>query len=96
MKKNIIHLVISNKSEFIMGNDYGKSVYIDQVQSKIKTNELNQIIFPNHVTFVAMSFVQGFIGELTKEFGRIKTFEIIELYSEHENLRDRLLKAMMF
>lgn len=65
MKK--IDIKLNKTLTRIAGNEYGQKVYNEQVKPEVDSNGLKEkylIVFPNTVTAVANSFVQGFIKNI--------------------------------
>lgn len=70
----------------LAGNSYGRSVYENQVKSKLDRNSENTIIFPDYIEDVAISFVQGFFSEVVSEVGVKDLFDFIQIESKYPDL----------
>lgn len=63
----------------IAGYEYGNKIFEEQVKSKYKSGEKNIIIFPEQIEYVAISFVQGFLKDLLKEYEIDKILKEIDI-----------------
>ena len=68
--ENKIELSGINSVSRLVGNEYGQSVYQEQVAPKINLECKNVIVFPKHIEGVAISFIEGFIKMLPNGISR--------------------------
>lgn len=69
MIHNVIELQFDKCTTRLAGNPYGKTVFKQQVEEKIKYDCQNIITFPDAIEKVASSFVQGFFAEVIERVG---------------------------
>lgn len=63
----------------LVGFPFGEKIYQEQVKNFFDINSKNNIIFPDQIERIAISFIQGFTKELFEKYGRDKTIEKIEI-----------------
>ena len=81
----------------LVGYEYGEKIYKQQVKDKICWQEHNVIIFPDEITSVAISFVQGFYNEIVKNLGFDKAAQVEIRASSPElikKIRDSILSIV--
>ncbi|OTO94383.1 hypothetical protein [Enterococcus sp. DIV0385] len=65
-----IELNFPTNTSGLAGFPYGRSSYEKQVKDKYSDyNETLELVFPDHITDVASSFIQGFFSYLIEEVG---------------------------
>ena len=94
-QSNIIKLKFSNTESGLAGNNYGRSVYAKQVKPTLNLDELNIIKFPDNITQVASSFVQGFFADVVKEVGYEKVRQHIVIDSPYEYLVKGIMEDLV-
>lgn len=96
MKINKINLEFPNTISRITGNDYGLSIYRSQIAPKIKRDEMNEIVFPNHITGISISFIQGLMGEELNKYGIEKIFDHFLFESIHTEVKNSIEESIKF
>lgn len=96
MKTNPITLEFPNILSRITGNDYGLSIYNSQIAPRIKKDMINEIIFPDHITGISISFIQGLMGEELNKYGTEKIFEHFTFSSPHEDVKNSIIESINF
>ena len=96
MNKNKIVLEFPNVLSRITGNDYGDSIYKSQILPRIKRDTINEICFPDSITGISISFIQGLMGEELNKYGTEKIFEHFEFYSSHEDVKNSIIESIKF
>ena len=66
---NRIKLTFDKSLTCLADNPYGRTVYEEQVKGKIDYSQIAYIEFPEQITRIASSFVQGFFEEIVKKVG---------------------------
>lgn len=87
---NEIVLKFDKATTRLAGNPYGRTVFLEQVESKIKYNTLNVIVFPNNIEKVASSFVQGFFAKIVEKVGYAEFDKIISIKAKDEKLSNNI------
>lgn len=88
--KNDIILQFDKATTRLAGNPYGRNVYADQVESKIKYNAQNVIVFPDNIEKVASSFVQGFFAKIVEKIGYAEFDNIISIKAKNSELENNI------
>lgn len=96
MENNKIILKFPNTISRITGNDYGFSIYESQIAPNIKRNVLNEIIFPEHITGISISFIQGLMGEELNRYGTEKIFDHFSFSSVHTEVKKSIEESIKF
>lgn len=95
MKK--IELTFKNSLTRISGNDFGAVVYKKQVKPNITgEDEKYEIIFPEHIKGVGISFVKGFTSDLVMTYGIEGMLERFSFVSVHESVRESIHDSIYF
>lgn len=98
-KQVVIQLDFDKMLSFISGRDYGKEVFINQVKPKIKDlNSLEslQIIYPEQVINVSISFTKGLITDLVNSLGLERTLKIIDFKTNKLKLDNKIKEDLYF
>jgi len=78
----------------LAGNPYGKKEFDNQVRPYIDNDLDYCIIFPEHIKYVASSFVQGFFGYWIESIGVDGIVRHIDIKSNHPELKDSIIKRL--
>jgi len=89
---NKINLIFDKKLTNLAGYDFGVKTFEKQVEGKLNFNEKFEIVFPNEIRMVAVSFVQGFFSEIVKQIGLKSTEE--NLIVSNEKLYNSIIKKL--
>lgn len=96
MSKNIINLKFDNTISGLAGNEYGASVYKQQLQDKIDLKNSNIIIFPDNIKRVAISFIQGMFNEILKKIDKQEIEKYIEIQTSYQELTEKIISNIKF
>ena len=66
----IVLKIDKNKHGILTGNPEGIKIFKEQVLDKFDWNGINEIIIPDDVSWISLSFVQGFCSEVFDRFGK--------------------------
>lgn len=68
---NKITLKIDEKKHGVLtGNPEGIKVFQEQVYEKFDWDSINEIVIPENVNWISLSFVQGFCSLVFERFGK--------------------------
>lgn len=93
MKKII--LTFEGTLTHLAGNGYGQEIYENQVKGKIDYNNQTEIIFPDTIKDLAISFVQGFTADIFETIGIDKFFQCVTIKG-NQKVIDKFKKAAYF
>lgn len=93
---NVINLRLPKDLTRISGNDYGCYIYETQIRHRIKNDEKNQIVFPNNIEGISISFIKGMTDELIDKYSKEKLFEYFDFYSVNEDVVRSIKKSIEF
>ena len=96
MNTNKIILDIPPILSRITGNDYGLKIYQEQVKPNIDENKINEIIFPQHITGISISFIKGLMGEEIKKYGKEKLLEHFKFTSPYVDVEESIIDSINF
>lgn len=96
MEQNIINLEFDRTISGLAGYKYGNCEYQNQLANKIDYNKMNIIVFPDNITRVAISFVQGMFAEILKIVNKDEIEKCIEIRSIHEKVKEKILYNIKF
>lgn len=80
----------------LAGNQYGETVYNEQVKNRIKWNEQNEIVFPQEIDRVAISFIQGFAKEILKKIDKTDVEKLLIFKASSNELENKILDNILF
>ncbi|WP_277407886.1 hypothetical protein [Lacrimispora xylanisolvens] len=78
----------------LAGYEFGQLIYMNQVKGRINLNNEFEIIFPDHVTAIASSFVQGFFSEIVGVLGLLETERNAKIKASTEDLANSVLEKL--
>lgn len=80
-----IHLDFPQQTHYVTGSKFGKTVFDEQIKDQVKNIKLDSydIHFPDTVKGVSISFVQGFIEYLIRNYGKSEVLKHIHLKSNN-------------
>ena len=93
---NKINLVFDKTISGLAGNLYGVEEYKKQAKNLFKWDEKNEIIFPNHIKKIGISFIQGFFSEILSEIDKNNIDEHISIKSSSEELTNKIMENLKF
>ncbi|MFK4945000.1 MULTISPECIES: DUF4325 domain-containing protein [Lactococcus] len=85
----IIELNLKKSLSALAGYSYGEEIYISQVEDKlgeVSSIDKIEIIIPEHIEYLASSFVQGFFSKLIEKIGFSGIEKLVEIKSDNENI----------
>ena len=92
-----IKLKFENTTTRLAGNPYGKEIYDSQVKGKYEDfSEPLIIVFPDNITKVASSFVQGFFSDLVEKIGFSSVEDRVDILSENPNITKKNVMGKLF
>ena len=92
---NRIQLTVDEKKHGILtGNPEGIKVFNEQVSNKFNWNELNEIILPDEVKWVSLSFIQGFCSSVFKKYGKNNVHQYIKFFSENPYVLSQIERSI--
>lgn len=93
---NKIILEFDKSISGLAGNDYGVAEYKKQVQSCILWNDKNEIIFPDNIKKVGISFIQGFFSEILEKIDKGSIDNYIIIKSSSDDLSKKIVENIKF
>lgn len=94
---NIIELKFEDTSiSALAGNDYGYEEYKKQIKDKFDYNKKNEIIFPDYIKKVAISFLQGMFKDILKKINKNDVEKYIAIKASSEKLEEKILADIKF
>lgn len=92
MNKCRIELSFNDKSvQTLAGYDYGKATYDEQILKTIDfTVDKITIIFPEYITSIASSFIEGFFDGFKRTIGINGIKEKVEIETKNENVKRKI------
>ena len=92
---NRVELIFDNTLTNLVGYEYGKKVYEQQVQGKIDLAKEFQLVFPKQIKGMASSFVQGFFEQIVTTIGLLKTEKHTVIISEKEGFSEMVMSKLV-
>ena len=96
MEINEIRIKIDNDLVCLCGNEYGYDVFEKQLKDKIDYSKKNVIIFPENITDIAISFIQGLMREPIKKIGKKNIFDYFEFKASSSALEKDIKESVVF
>ena len=96
METNKIVLDFPNVLKRITGNEYGYSIYKTQVYPKIDRNKKNEIYFPDNITGISISFIQGLMGDELIKYGKERIFDYFDFISGNADVQQSIIESIKF
>lgn len=93
---NKINLVFDKQLTRLAGNPFGAEIYDSQVKDKIDWNNKNEIIFPNQINRIAISFIQGFTKEILKKIDKNEVEKLFIFKASSAELENKILNNILF
>ena len=93
---NRINLVFDKQLTRLADNPYGYEVYENQIKDKINWEEVNEIIFPQQIDRIAVSFIQGFAKEILKKVDKNDVEKLFVFKASNKELEDKILNNIIF
>lgn len=95
---NTITLSLDKTACGLSGAKFGGRIFEEQVKSH--TGEATEliaikIVFPDHITMISSSFVQGFFRKWLEEYGAIELCEKVEVITSNEELKEIIYSNMV-
>lgn len=79
----------------LAGNQLGKIVFREQLQSNIDYNNEIIIIFPERIDTIASSFIQGLFEDIVRNIGISGIEKQVHIESGIENLKGIIIKNLI-
>lgn len=93
--ENEIKLEFDKATTRLAGNPYGRDVFAEQVESKMRYSCRNTIIFPDQIEKVASSFVQGFFAKIVEKVGYAGFDKFIEIKAQNKELEQNIRNDLL-
>ncbi len=93
---NRIELDFNKTITGLAGNLYGVTEYNKQAKDKFDWNGMNEIIFPNHITKVSISFVQGFFKEILEKINKEDIDDYVTIKTSADELTEKIIGNIKF
>lgn len=93
---NKINLVFDKQLTRLAGNPFGAEIYDNQVKDKIDWSTKNEIIFPNQIDRIAISFIQGFTKEILKRVEKNEVEKLFIFKASSPELEKKIINNIMF
>lgn len=93
---NSIYLKLDPTITRITGNKYGSIIYNEQIKPNIKDNEMNEIVFPDNIKAIGISFVRGMMSEEMIKYGKQGLFEHFKFKCNNESLEQKIIESINF
>lgn len=90
---NSIYLNFDQTITRITGNKYGSIIYNEQIKPNIKDNE---IVFPENIKAIGISFVRGMMSEEMIKYGKQGLFEHFKFKCNNESLEQKIIECINF
>lgn len=95
-KMNKINLTFDKQLTRLAGNPYGAEVFDKQVREKIDWSGKNEIIFPDQIKRIAISFIQGFAKEILKKVDKNDVEKLFIFKASSDELEKKILNNILF
>lgn len=79
----------------LCGNSFGRKVYEEQVGPFLNANEPVEVLIPDSIDSVSMSFAQGFVSVLAEKYGMINVTKHIIIKSFHQRVENKFNEAIL-
>ncbi len=93
---NRIELDFNKTITGLAGNLYGVTEYNKQAKNKFDWNGMNEIIFPDYITKVSISFVQGFFKEILEKINKEDIDDYITIKTSNDELTEKIVGNIKF
>lgn len=93
---NKIYLDFDKTITGLAGNPYGVAEYKKQAKELFKWDEKNLIVFPNHITKIGISFIQGFFSEVLDKLDKNEIDKYIAIESSSSELTNKIMENLKF
>lgn len=93
---NSIYLNFDQTITRITGSKYGSIIYNEQIKPKIKDNVMNEIVFPENIKAIGISFVRGMMSEEMIKYGKQGLFEHFKFKCNNEGLEQKIIESINF
>lgn len=87
---NVFELNFDKSMTCIAGFDYGREIFVNQIQGKITYTDSITIIFPERVVKVASSFIQGLFKEIVDNIGYEGVEDRVTIKAGSEKLEEKI------
>ncbi len=90
----MIDLKFKNTLTSLAGNDFGKTIFLEQVENKLDIENGTTIKFPDSIERIAISFIQGFSAEIVKKYGT-EVFNSKLVIDGNERVKEKFRKVLV-
>lgn len=89
-----VKLKFDNSLSSLCGNPFGKKVFVEQVKNEFSENASVEVLFPDNIDTVSMSFAQGFISEIAEKYGMSAVGKYLVIKSAHDRVNRKFNDAI--
>lgn len=93
---NKIVLTFDKTITGLAGNPYGVEEYNKQVKELFNWEDKNEIVFPEHIKKVGISFIQGFFNEILSKVDKNEIDKYVTIRSSSEELTSKIMENLKF
>ena len=93
---NKIELKFDKSLSGLAGNAYGLSEYEAQVKDKFDWNDKNEIIFPENIVKIGISFIQGFFSVILDKINKNDIEKYLIIKSSSSELTNKIIENIKF
>lgn len=91
---NKIILNFDKSTTTLAGEQFGYETYKEQVESQIKENEKNIIIFPTNINDISASFIEGMYEDIKIKYRASDVLEIMILHTENLETNNKIKEVI--
>lgn len=95
----IVELKLKKSLSALAGYSYGEDIYSEQVESELSNMTAGDKIIikiPDHIEYLASSFVQGFFSKLIEKMGFTGIEKYVDIESDNENITKENVISKLF
>lgn len=92
---NMFKLDLDKSVTRLAGYEYGKSIFEKQVKGEIDYSSNIIFVFPDNISKLASSFIQGFFGEIVNKIGIAGIENNVIIESSNANLHNEIIKNLL-
>lgn len=95
-KENRIYIEFNENLPVLVGEEFGKEVYKNQIEHNFKYNSKNIIVFPDQIKKISISFIEGMFKEILKKIDKKNIERFINIESKSEELKKKIMSNIKF
>lgn len=94
--ENRINIEFSENLHVLVGEEFGKEVYKNQIEHNFKYDSKNIIVFPEKIEKISISFINGMFQEILKKIDRKDIEKFINIQSKSEALKEKIMSNIKY